>query len=47
MRTAYQFHQLSETAKDFARKDKEGTDLYQWLYNLDGSQFVCSTTVQL
>ena len=47
MRTAYQFFQLSEKAKDFARQDKKGTDLYQWLYNADGSQFVTSTTVQL
>lgn len=47
MRTAYQFFQLSEDAKNFARKDKEGTDLYQWLYNIDGSQFVISTTVNL
>ena len=47
MRTAYQFHHLSEEAKKVARKQQKGTDLNQWLYNIDGTLFKSSTTIQL
>jgi hypothetical protein len=47
MRTTYQYHHLSDKAKEVAAKQNEGTLLSQWLYNEDGTRFKSSTTVQL
>jgi hypothetical protein len=47
MRIAYQFFNLSEESKEVAREKYKGTDLYQWLYNVNGTKFVISTTVNL
>jgi len=46
-RTAYQYYQLSEEAKEVAKIEMKGTLLTQWLYNKDGTQFHCSETIQL
>lgn len=45
MRVAYQFHHLSDTAKEVAEKQNKGTLLTQWLYNEDGTKFQTSTVV--
>ena len=47
MRTAYQYHHLSEEAKKVAAEENKGTLLTQWLYNGDGTRFKNSTEVQL
>lgn len=47
MRTAYQFHHLSDVAKLRAEKEQKGMLLTQFLYNEDGSKFEISTTVHL
>jgi len=46
MRIAYQFHHLSDEAKEYARKHSKGL-LTQWLYNIDGTKFISSTAVYL
>lgn len=47
MRTAYQFHQLSDNAKIIATNQNKGTLLTQWLYNENGTRFKTSTVVNL
>lgn len=47
MRTAYQYHHLSEVAKQVAQRENEGRLLTQYLYNIDGTRFEHSTTVNL
>jgi len=46
MRTAYQFHNLSEKAKENAKRKNKGHLLTQYLYNIDGSKFENSTTIK-
>jgi hypothetical protein len=45
MRIAYQFHHLNEEAQKLAATNNAGKLLTQFLYNVDGSNFKCSTTV--
>lgn len=47
MRTAYQYHHLSDKSKEVAAKQNKGTLLTQWVYNEDGTKFETSTTIQL
>ncbi|WP_412464181.1 hypothetical protein [Flavobacterium mekongense] len=46
-RTAYQFKHLSKEAKEKAQKENENIDLNRLLYNIDGTRFKHSTTIQL
>ena len=47
MRIAYQYHHLSEAAKQVAERENKGHLLTQYLYNADGTRFWHSTTVDL
>ena len=47
LRLSYQYHHLNNDAKKNAVKLYTGELLTQWLYNVDGTKFKHSTTVEL
>jgi hypothetical protein len=46
-RTSYPYNSLSETARKNAANLYPNELLTQWLYNIDGTKFESSTTIQL